>query len=174
MFYRTDLDGNVLMISPHGAKLAGYDSPEEMIGLNTARDIYMDPDERERFVALLEEKGSVTNYITTLKTKTGRPVVVSASSQFCFDDSGKIVGVEGILHDITDLKRTEDRLRESESRFRAIFESAEDAIFIKDAQSRYTLVNPTMEHLFSKTANQSAEHDRYGSLRSRYCARTPR
>ncbi|MGD0081428.1 MAG: PAS domain S-box protein [Methanoregula sp.] len=154
MFYRTDLDGNILMISPHGAKLAGYDSPDEMIGLNTARDIYMDPDERERFVALLEEKGSVTNYITTLKTKNGRPVVVSASSQFCFDDSGKIVGVEGILHDITDLKRTEDRLRESESRFRAIFESAEDAIFIKDAQSRYTLVNPTMEHLFSKTADQ--------------------
>jgi PAS domain S-box-containing protein len=154
MYYRTDLDGNILMISPHGAKLAGYDSPEEMIGLNAARDIYVDPADRERLVSLLKEKGSVTNYITTLKTKDGRPVVVSASSQFFFDDSGNIAGVEGILHDITDLKDAEARLRESESRFRAIFESAEDAIFIKDARSRYTLVNPTMERLFSKSANQ--------------------
>ncbi len=109
LYYRTDADGNILMISPHGAKLAGYDSPEEMIGLNAARDIYMDPGERDHLVALLKERGSVTNYITTLKTKDGRPVVVSASSQIFFDNSGKIAGVEGILHDITDLKGTEAR-----------------------------------------------------------------
>ena len=69
MYYRADLDGNILMISPHGAKLAGYDSPEETIGLNATRDIYLGPGERERFISLLKEKGSVTNHISTLKTK---------------------------------------------------------------------------------------------------------
>ena len=44
--------------------------------------------------------------------------------------------------------------RESEERFRAIFETAKDSIFIKDRHLRYTLVNPTMEQLFGVPASQ--------------------
>jgi len=44
--------------------------------------------------------------------------------------------------------------RESEERFRAIFETAQDSIFIKDRHLRYTLVNPTMEKLFGVPASQ--------------------
>jgi PAS domain S-box-containing protein len=42
----------------------------------------------------------------------------------------------------------EDKLKESEKRFRTIFESAQDAIFIKDIDLKYTLVNPVMERLY--------------------------
>ncbi|MBR9979581.1 MAG: response regulator, partial [Desulfatitalea sp.] len=50
---------------------------------------------------------------------------------------------------IREEKRTaEERLRESEERFRTIIESAQDAIFLKDSGLRYTLVNPVMEKLF--------------------------
>ncbi|MBU1194300.1 MAG: response regulator [Proteobacteria bacterium] len=42
----------------------------------------------------------------------------------------------------------EERLKESEQRFRTIFESAQDAIFLKDVNLRYTLVNPVMEGLY--------------------------
>lgn len=43
----------------------------------------------------------------------------------------------------------EERLKESERRFRTIVESAQDAIFLKDAQLRYTLVNPMMERIYA-------------------------
>ncbi|MGD9210107.1 MAG: response regulator, partial [Desulfobacteraceae bacterium] len=43
---------------------------------------------------------------------------------------------------------TEDKLKESERRFRTIFESAQDAIFLKDANLKYTLVNPVMERIY--------------------------
>lgn len=45
-------------------------------------------------------------------------------------------------------KITEEKLKESERRFRTIFESAQDAIFLKDRQLRYTLVNPAMAHMY--------------------------
>jgi len=51
-------------------------------------------------------------------------------------------------------KRTEELLQKSEERFRAIFDTAEDSIFIKDRHLRYTLVNPTMERLFGVPASQ--------------------
>jgi PAS domain S-box-containing protein len=107
MFYRTDRDGNLTMISPYGVKLAGYNSEEEMIGLNIARDIYQNPEERKRFLAALTEKGSVDNYPLVLKDRHGTPHFVTASSHFYYDDQGNVLGIEGILHDITEQKKTE-------------------------------------------------------------------
>ena len=51
-------------------------------------------------------------------------------------------------------KQAEEALRESEERFRAIFETAQDSIFIKDRDLKYTLVNPSMERLFRAPASQ--------------------
>ena len=53
-----------------------------------------------------------------------------------------------VIRDLTDRKRTEAALQESEERFRAIFETAQDSIFLKDRSLRYTHVNPAMEQLF--------------------------
>jgi PAS domain S-box-containing protein len=50
-------------------------------------------------------------------------------------------------------RRAEEKLRESEKRFRTIVESAQDAIFLKDASLRYTLVNPVMERIYGLSAD---------------------
>ena len=56
------------------------------------------------------------------------------------------------IYDIIDLKaaksQTEQKLRESENRFRAIFETAEDAVFMKNRDLQYILVNPSAKRLF--------------------------
>ena len=118
MVYRTDRDGNLIMISPHGVKSAGYDSEEEMIGLNIANDTYQDPEERKRFLAALKEKGSVEDYPIVLKAKNGTSRFVTASSHFYYDEQGNVLGVEGILHDITDLSKKEQELRASEAQLK--------------------------------------------------------
>jgi PAS domain S-box-containing protein len=109
MFYRTDLQGRITMISPAGVKLAGYQTPEELIGLN-ARDMYVEPGERDRLLALVTEKGEVSGYPLRLRRRDGVIRHVTTSSHFYRDTDGTIQGTEGIIHDITELRQAEDAL----------------------------------------------------------------
>lgn len=54
--------------------------------------------------------------------------------------------------EIAKREQVEDALRGSEARFRAVIESAQDSIFVKDLELRYTAVNPAMEQLLGRPA----------------------
>ena len=110
LFYRADLKGTITMISPAGARFAGYDSPDEMVGMDAA-DIYADPEIREQFYTALVENGSVSEYPLRLKVRNGSIRYVTSNSHFFSNAQGKIMGVEGIMHDITSLRQAEDALR---------------------------------------------------------------
>lgn len=64
-----------------------------------------------------------------------------------FDSDGNVIGAIQSIRDITDRKLTEQALKESEERFRTIFESAQECIFIKDKNLRLTFVNPAMSKI---------------------------
>jgi len=67
---------------------------------------------------------------------------------------GSVTGFIQSIRDISDRKKAEQELRLSEERFRVIFESAQDCIYLKDRSFRYVLVNPAMERLFGIPATQ--------------------
>ncbi len=60
---------------------------------------------------------------------------------------------EKLRHEIKERRKAEEEAKQSEERFRTIFELARDCVFIKDKSLRYTLVNPSMEDLLQKTAS---------------------
>ena len=113
VFYRTSRDGIITMISPYGARIVGYDSPEEICGKLTAADFYADPVERDEFLADIMRKKKVTAFPLTLKDRFGNLHYALANSHLIYDGAGNIDGVEGILHDITHLRQVEDALRQA-------------------------------------------------------------
>jgi PAS domain S-box-containing protein len=130
--YRADVAGNITMASPSATEVFGYSSVDEVIGLNLARDIYLDPKNREDFLKAIQKTGSVKNFEAILKKKDGSPVIVSTSAHYYRDIYGNVLGVEGIAKDITEWKHAEEALRRSEARFRAVIDQSLQFIGLMD------------------------------------------
>ncbi|OPX64126.1 MULTISPECIES: PAS domain S-box protein [unclassified Methanoregula] len=147
IFYRTDTEGRITMLSPSAAKLAGYDSLDQLIGKPVSM-VYANPADREKLIAALQESGAVYAFPLDLRVSDGSIRHVTVSSHFFRDAKGTILGVEGVIHDITPLRQAEDALRESEERYRTIIETIEDVYFRFDGESRLVMVSPSAGPMF--------------------------
>ncbi|MFC1579737.1 PAS domain S-box protein [Thermodesulfobacteriota bacterium] len=113
VFYRTDLEGNLLMTNPAGLSLLGYDRMEDVMGRNIAHDFYKNPTQRKSVMAKLMNQGKVRNTEVTLKKKGGDMVFVETSSHLVYDKNGKPVAIEGTVRDRTERKIAEEALQKA-------------------------------------------------------------
>jgi len=120
LFYRTDNEGRITMISASGARLAGYDSPDQLIGRN-ASEMYVEDNGRKKFLEVLWQTGSVYAYPLLLRARDGSIRNVTTSSHFHRDPQGNILGVEGIIHDITDQRHAEEALQIANRKLNLLF-----------------------------------------------------
>ncbi|MFC1561014.1 PAS domain S-box protein [Candidatus Latescibacterota bacterium] len=139
--YSSSTDGTLNFISPNVLSIIGY-KPEEIIGHNPIKLVH--PDDKEHVLK---------NYEKTIKTGEEFPTIFRLlkkdGSYFYVEEFGKvvregdkIVGVTGVLRDITERKQAEEALLESEKRFRSLFESATEFIHILDKNGTVAQANP--------------------------------
>jgi PAS domain S-box-containing protein len=102
-------DGRMISANPALARMLGYDSPEELIRERTdiEQDSFVDPELRERFVRLLEEKGSLSDFEYEVRRKDGTPIWVSEYTRIVRDSAGGAAYYEGSVQDVTMRKRAE-------------------------------------------------------------------
>ncbi len=91
------------------------------------------------------DRGSFFNFETTQRRGDGTEMVLDINASVV-PYKGQTV-IQSINRDITDRKRAEQALRESEERYRTLFENSRDAIYIHDLNGNYTSVNPAAEKL---------------------------
>jgi PAS domain S-box-containing protein len=137
VFYRADTNGAFTEISP-SVEWWGHDA-EQLIGAQVS-DVYEDPQERSAFLKGLLEQGRVIDYEVRLKTGDGRLIDASVSSHLLRGPDGAVVGIEGIARDITERKRAEHAIRESEERLRTLITNAPIVLFAIDREGVFTIV----------------------------------
>jgi PAS domain S-box-containing protein/diguanylate cyclase (GGDEF)-like protein len=142
IYYRTDAEGIITDISP-SVRQFGY-TPEELIGRQVL-EIYQNPEERSALLEALFESGVVVDHEVHLKTGDGRVSTASVSSHVLRGPDGAFAGVEGSLRDITGRKRIEEALRESEARYRRVFDNVHDLFYRTDAHGIITDISPSVE-----------------------------
>ena len=112
VYYRTALNGEILLISPSIKDVSGYDA-SELIG-RSVLELYKDPAAREKLVGELEASGQVTDYEVTLKFKNGREIISSVTARLVCGDEGQPEGFAGVMRDISEKKRLQTQLQKSQ------------------------------------------------------------
>ena len=149
------LEGIVTSWNQGAERLLGY-SAEEMIGQSVLKLIPEDRLEEEaQILGRLGRGERVDHYETVRRRKDGRLVDVSLSISPIRDGSGRLVGASKIARDITERKRAEQSLRESQNRFESVIDSAMDAIISIDEAHRVVLFNAAAERMFGCSAAEA-------------------
>jgi PAS domain S-box-containing protein len=153
--YRTSPDGKILMANSTLIKLLGFKSFEELAQRNLEEEGFENEKQRYKFRKNIEKNGSVIGLESVWKRKDGRSVVVNENAKAFYDNSGKVIYYEGTIEDITERKKMERTLRESEEKFRKAFLTNPDSITINRLEDgMYVSVNNGFTQIFGYSEDE--------------------
>ncbi len=110
VFYQTDNEGIIKIVSPSAKDLIHSLNNHSIVGTPITSYWYQ-PEKRSEMLAVMQETGYIQDYEVTLLGLDGTLIPVSVSASFYYDENGIIAGVEGIIRDISERKRSESALR---------------------------------------------------------------
>ena len=148
IIFETDENGMITFVNQNAFDLFGYSQTDLANGLNALNMLI--PQDRER---ALENIGKVLNgqkvgsveYISQRRDGSEFPIVIYADRIL---RENKPVGIRGIIIDLTEQKRSEKMLRESEVRFRTALEANPDPVVIYDLEGNVNFFNHAFSEVF--------------------------
>jgi PAS domain S-box-containing protein len=151
---RLSLDNTILSWNKAAEHIYGY-TAEEAIGRPASLIVPLDHrEELQRLVERVHQRGSVKSHETVCIRKDGAHIHVALTLSPVQDRQGKIVGMSGIARDITERKRAEEALRQSEQINREVIAGAREGVIVYDRDFCYRIWNPAMEELTGQPASQ--------------------
>ena len=127
---------------------------EELIGTLFA-DYFTDSEKAYKGVMLVFETGEIHDYELVMVAKDGTETIVAYNASVYKDETGQVVGAFGVARDITEHKRTEKSVLESEEKFKAISSSANDAIIMMDNERNISYWNEAAEKIFGYSVQEA-------------------
>jgi len=106
--YITSLDGKILEINDAAIEIFGYESKEALMAV-PVKDLYSNPEDRDRLRQKIARDGMVNKFPIDMRRKDGQVIHAVITAMPIKDNSGEIYGYHGTAHDITELKKAEER-----------------------------------------------------------------
>ncbi len=154
--FQSTPEGKFLTANPAMARILGFSSPEELIRerTNITRQSYVHQEKREEFKRLMEQQNTISGFEYEVPRKDGSVAWVSETAQAVRDATGRIVRYEGIFIDITERKRAEEALRESEKKYRMLFDEAPVGIAISTIEGKIIDLNKAQAEMIECTIEE--------------------
>ncbi|HAT8179243.1 TPA: PAS domain S-box protein [Legionella pneumophila] len=140
-----DPDLTITDVNEQMVRLTGFQR-DELIG-SDFKEYFTDPEQAKAGVKKTLDKGYVTNYELLLRSRYRREILVSFNASVFKDTEGKLLGIFAVARDVTEQRRLEERLRESQNYNRGLIESSVDALVTVDPELTITDVNEQMVKL---------------------------
>jgi two-component system, cell cycle sensor histidine kinase and response regulator CckA len=147
--YQSSPDGHLISANMAYARMFGYEYPEELINAVTdiAHQLYADLEDRERNVAILEEKAYLDNFECRLRRKDGSIFWASMNSRLASTPDGTPC-FEGFVVDVTKRKRAEEEVARERGKLKTLSDNAPFGMVLIDKEGRYTYMNTKFTELF--------------------------
>jgi PAS domain S-box-containing protein len=152
IIYRTDPMGTFTFVNPNSAHLMGH-SESELIGHRFTE--FIRPDHQERAARFywrqLLRKTPATYFEFPAVAKDGREIWFGQNVQILLED-GRVTGFSAVARDITERKRAEKALQESEERFRQLADHVKEVFWMSDVgKISVTYVSPAYQEIWGRT-----------------------
>ena len=120
--YRTSVDGRIIMANPAMVNMLGFDSFEQLAQRNLEKEGYEPGYPRSEFLETMKKEGMITGLESVWNKRDGNLVFVRESARAIRNADGRCLYYDGTVEDITERVKIEEALRESEDKFKYIFE----------------------------------------------------
>ncbi|MEN6575935.1 MAG: PAS domain-containing protein [Phycisphaerales bacterium] len=152
VIYTGDRDGNLLTVNEAVKRVFGFD-PREIVGTHFSRWIPKEVLGRleEARALALDGRRAVLELAIPGKDAGEHWVEVSLGPLVA---AGKIVGTQGIIRDITDRRRAERTVRESEGMLHALFDAVTESVLMLDREGTILMLNETAARRFGRSVGE--------------------
>jgi two-component system NtrC family sensor kinase len=140
LFFSTP-DGRFIEVNDALVRMLGYESRDQLLQVDIARQLYADPQQREWFRSAIEESGAIRNYEESLRKRDGS-LMHSLQNAFAVRDTqGRIIQYRGLILDITEQKNFQAELQRQRDFNNKILNATQSMIIVADTAGLISYAN---------------------------------
>ncbi len=152
--YMSSKEGKFINVNPAFLKMLGYDNKDNFLAMNIARDLYVRPDDRKKFMDVVEKHGRVIDYEVDWRRRDGHRIQVLVTSHVRYDEKGNVLGYEGIVVDQSHRKMMEDEMQKTLNFLDQTINCSINAIMAADLKGNILIWNQGAEEIFGRSAEE--------------------
>jgi PAS domain S-box-containing protein len=151
--YRSTPSGQIVDANSALVEMLGFPSREDYLMTDSA-SLYVDPEDRVQWQALMEREGTVRDFEVQLQQPDGTVLWICDTARAVRDELGQVLYYEGSVEDITERKQAQQKLEASEEQFRTLYQATRDAVMLLDDTAFFDCNPATLEIFGCETREQ--------------------
>lgn len=145
-YHEIDENGILTRVNQTELRMLGYTAAEDMLGKHVSDFVAQTEQSKKEVQKKLSGKLNVGNtYRRDFIRKDGSKIPVAVCDRLIIGRDGSLTGIRSTIQDISDIKRAEDALIKSETKYRNIFENVQDVFFRTDVDGVITEISPSIK-----------------------------
>jgi PAS domain S-box-containing protein len=147
-------DGKFVDVNAATVELLGYTNKEELMRIGSMAQLYFKPEGQSSIQEILSKQDHVKDVEQEMRKKDGGKIYALLTASTRRDSKGNVIGYRGTIRDITERKLIDQALRESEEKYRTLFDDAPIGYHEIDTEGRIIQINATELEMLGYTTQE--------------------